>query len=266
MFARFRYGTDSDRGLSYLFSVFLPFRFGQRRPDYFRATVNGFLSSYFTNPLVSKPLSELTALDPSRDWYVASARATRAFLYMLKMDFGCRRAAKARGVDLERPMDDLVRDLCSRRKRGEKVQRKEWQQGIAFWRGEDDADKLFSEMLLEGKVNELDDMLSSFGTTYGPRAIEQEVLDFGFDRESLAVGLVSGLVEGSRASGAGLRNGDVILWHSRPEIFQIHYEEKFKVVVERDKEKLDIEYWPRSGEKVVCWQVLERLKPETEAT
>lgn len=228
--------------------------------------MNAFLSCYFTNPLVSKPLSEHIFIDPSRNWYVASAKATRAFTYMLKMDFGCRRAAKTRGVDLERPVDDLVRDLCGRRKRGEKVQKKEWQQGIAFWRGEEDADRLFREMVLDGKVNELDDIVSSFGKTYGPRRIEQKVLEFGFDRGSLGRGLVSGIVKGSRASEAGLNNGDMIVWHSRPELVELHYERKFKLVVRRDEEQVNVEYWPRSTDTVVCWQVLERLKPEFEAS
>ncbi|KKY29898.1 putative peptidase m61 domain-containing protein [Diaporthe ampelina] len=83
-------------GLSLLYTVFLPSRFGQRGPDYFRATVNG-------------------------------------------------------------------------------------RQG--------------REMLDEGgKVNELDDMLSSFGARFGPQPVEQESLECGFSRESLGTGSVGIMV------------------------------------------------------------------------
>ncbi|KAI3397425.1 hypothetical protein diail_10756 [Diaporthe ilicicola] len=151
-------------GLSLLYTVFLPFRFGQRGPDYFRATVNAFLSAYYTNPLVSTP-----SIDPQivgttgLSWYASSAKASRAFVYMLKMDAFTRRAAVARGSDLLRPMDELMRDLLSRRRNGEMIQKEHWLEGVAYWLGEEKAERCFREMLdTGGKVNELDDMLSSF--------------------------------------------------------------------------------------------------------
>lgn len=254
--------TELSLGLSHLYSVFLPFRFGQRGPDYFRATMNAFLSAYFTNPLVKTPLAELQRLDPSEEWYVTSALATRACLYMLKMDTYTRRAAVSRGVDIMRPMDELIRDLLPRRRRGEKIQKKHWLQGIAYWCGEEDAERYFREMLEEGNVNELDDMLSSFGAKFGPQPVEQEVLEFGFDRKSLDNGVVDGVVEGSRAWEAGLRDGDRLLWCSRPESCGIHHDEKFKLTVDRDGREVEIEYWPRSKTRVGSWQVLERPKPE----
>lgn len=245
-------------GLAHLYTVFLPFRFSQRGPDYFRATVNAFLSAYFTNPLVARPLAELTA-PLLQDWHAASARATRAFVYMLKMDAYTRRAAVARGAEVLRPMDEVVRALLTRRRGGERVGKEEWLEDIGYWLGREEAGRHFHEMVEGGgRVNELDDMVSSFGKTYGPQLVEQEVLEFGFGRESLQDSKVRGVVEGSRAWEAGLRDGQSILWYSRPEACEVHYERRFKLVVERDGDKVDVEYWPRSREKVRCWQVLER--------
>lgn len=247
-------------GLALLYTVFLPFRFGQRGPDYFRATVNAFLSAYYTNPLVvdagmtgSRPFAPR---DPS--WYASSAKAHRAFVYMLKMDTFTRRAAVARNSDVLRPMDELVRELLGRRRGGEQVQRGQWLEGLARWLGEEDAERCFREMLdEEGRVNELDDMLSSFGFKFGPQPVEQEVLDFGFDRQSLDTGIVAGVQENSRAWEAGLRDEDMILWHSRSDACRIYLEKTLKLSVERHGEKIDVEYWPRSRKKVRCWQVLE---------
>lgn len=253
-------------GLALLYTVFLPFRFGQRGPDYFRATVNSFLSAYYTNPLVASRLS--TGSRPSAtdgpSWYASSARAYRAFVYMLKMDAFTRRAAVARGSDVLRPMDELMRELLGRRRDGETVRREHWLKGVAHWLGEDEAERCFREMLDEGgRVNELEDMLSSFGDKFGPQPVEQEGLDFGFGRESLDTGNVVGVEENSRAWEGGLRNGDKLLWYSRPEACEIHFEKKLRLSVERHGDKFDIEYWPRSREKVRCWQVLEgKYNPE----
>lgn len=246
-------------GLSLLYTVFLPFRFGQRGPDYFRATVNAFLSAYYTNPLVSRPPTASWS-DDARDlsWYASSAKAFRAFVYMLKMDSFTRRAAVAGGLDVLRPMDELMRELLGRRRGGEKIQKKHWLRGVAHWLGEEEAERCFHEMLDEGgKVNELDDMLSSFGAKHGPQPVEQERLEFGFGRESLETGIVAGVEKHSRSWEAGLRDGDKILWCSRTDACEIHFENKLRLSVERQEKKLDLEYWPRSREKVRCWQVLE---------
>lgn len=255
-------GTPNDwftNGLSLLYTVFLPFRFGQRGPDYFRATVNAFLSAYYTNPLVSRPPTASQSEDArGLSWYASSAQAYRAFVYMLKMDAFMRRAAVARGSDVLRPMDELMRELLSRRRGGEKIRKEHWLKGVAHLLGEDEARRCIDEMLDEGgKVNELDDMLSSFGSKFGPQPIEQECLEFGFDRESLDTRIVARVEKHSRAWEAGLRDGDKILWYSRPEACEIHFENRLRLSVERQGEKFDLEYWPRSREKVRCWQVLE---------
>lgn len=257
-------GRENDwftHGLSYLFTVYLPFRFKQQGPDYFRATVNAFLSAYYTNPLVFKSLSELDSPESSQEWYFASAKTSRAFVYMLKMDAYLRRAAKLRGEDVERPLDELVRDLCIRRKNGEKIQRAHWIEGIADWLGREEAEGHFQAMLQNGgQVNELHDMLSSFGNKYGPQLVEQEGLEFGFDKRSLEDGVISGVVKGSRAAEAGLQNGDQVAKYSRPEACEVECSARFKLTIERDGERLDIVYRPRSREEVRCWQVLERTK------
>ncbi|KUI54481.1 hypothetical protein VP1G_01864 [Cytospora mali] len=262
-------GSENDwftDGLSLLYTVYLPFRFGQRSPDYFRVTINAFLSAYYTNPLIRMPYAELNALVSSPKanhcWYSASAMAMRAFVYMLKMDFHTRRAAVARSVDVMRPMDEIVRDLLVRRRHGgadEKVQKRDWLAGVAYWLGQENAERHFREMIEndEGRVNEMDDLLTSFGQKHGPHPVEQEMLEFGFDRKSLEEGHVSGSVEGSRAWETGLKNGDRIVWYARPESCEMDIEKTFKLTVERDGEKIDIVYWPRSRGKVRCWQVLE---------
>lgn len=245
-------------GLALLYTVYLPFRFGQRGPDYFRATVNAFLSAYFTNPLISGSLTELESLNPQESWYATSAKTMRAFVYMLKMDTYTRRAAVSRGVDVLRPIDEVVRDFCTRRRKGEKVQKKDWLESIGSWVGQEDAEGHFQDMIEDGKVNELDDMVSSFGSTYGPQPVDQEPLEYGIGRVSLVSGIVTSIIPSSRAHEAGLRKGDRIKLHSRPETCELEYGEPFKLSIWRKGKQIDIEYQPRARDSVRCWQVLER--------
>ncbi|KAJ4857085.1 hypothetical protein T069G_07982 [Trichoderma breve] len=241
-------GTPNDwftQGISHIYTIYLPFRFGQRPPDYFRATLNGYLSSYFTNPFVSYPMDKI----PLDSWYGKAAIAMRSCIYMIRMDCFTRRASVARNAGVLRPIDEIVADISSRRRRGEKVQMKDWLKYLGDWIGEEAAEQHFHEMR-SGKIMDLEDMKTAFDGIYPD---EQRVLDMGFDQSSLADEIVSGVAEHSEAAKAGLMNGDEILWHSRAEYSGTHYEDKFRLVVDRQGKTINIEFWPRSNSVVKSW-------------
>lgn len=180
---------------------------------------------------------------------------------MLKMDTYTRRAAVARDADILRPIDEVVGEICSRRRLGEKMQKNDWIGLIASWISRGDAEKHFREMMEDGRLIELDDMVFSFGSTYGPQLVDQEPLEFGFGRESLTTGVVTSVMASSRAYEAGLRKGDRIMWHSRLEICELHRKETFKLLLWRKGKPSEIEYLPRAKGTVRCWQVMERPSP-----
>lgn len=172
------------------------------------------------------------------------------------MDAHCRRASVKRELGVERPIDEMLRDICVRRRKGEKIQTKDWLRYLGEWLGEDDAAEQFANMKA-GQVMDLEDMKSGFG---GSLVLEeQHVLEMGFEKESLDAGVAKGVVEGSRAAQAGLRDGDVIVWTSRPESCETNYDSKFRLKVLRDGKEVDVEYWPRGESKVKVWQ--SRKKP-----
>ncbi|KAM6482783.1 hypothetical protein HDV62DRAFT_405604 [Trichoderma sp. SZMC 28011] len=241
-------GTPNDwftQGISQIYTIYLPFRFGQRPPDYFRATLNGYLSSYFTNPFVSYPMDKI----PLDSWYGKAAIAMRSCIYMIRMDCFTRRASVARNAGVLRPIDEIVADISSRRRRGEKIQMKDWLKYLGDWIGEEAAEQHFYNMR-SGEIMDLEDMKTAFDGIYPD---EQRVLDMGFDQSSLAEEIVSGVVEHSEAAKAGLMNGDEILWHSRTEYCGTHYEDKFRLVVNRQGKTSNIEFWPRSNSVVKSW-------------
>ncbi|KKP02596.1 hypothetical protein THAR02_05284 [Trichoderma harzianum] len=241
-------GTPNDwftQGISHIYTIYLPFRFGQRPPDYFRATLNGYLSSYFTNPFVSYPMNKI----PLDSWYGKTAIAMRSCIYMIRMDCFTRRASVTRNAGVLRPIDEIVADISSRRRRGENVQMKDWLKYLGGWIGEEAAEQHFHRMI-SGEIMELEDMKTVFDGIYPD---EQRVLDMGFDQSSLTEEIVSGVVEHSEAAKAGLMNGDEILWHSRAEYCGTHYEDKFRLIVDRQGKQINIEFWPRSNSVVKSW-------------
>lgn len=245
-----------------LYSVFLPFRFGQRGPDYFRATVNAFLSAYFTNPYVSEPMASSSELGGSR-LYGMSMQYLRGFVFALKMDSYTRRASRSSNAGVLRPIDDIIADISVRRRNGERVTASDFLAAVSNWLGEETTRKDF-EAMLSGKIIDLEDMRSSFGDKHGPLPFEQEILDFGFgSAESYKRFLgedfvVTDVVAGSRADQAGLRNGDKIIDVSGMAACLTDFERRLKFQVDRDGEKVKIEYWPRSWSKAISWQVVER--------
>jgi predicted metalloprotease with PDZ domain len=86
--------------------------------------------------------------------------------------------------------------------------------------------------------------------THLMKSIQQEMLDFGMDRESFEDGIVMSLKEGSRAEKAGLREGDKIVRSSHVWKCVDTFEAEMEVVIERDGVETTMSYWPRSIEKV----------------
>jgi len=90
---------------------------------------------------------------------------------------------------------------------------------------------------------------------FGPcfRRVEKTLrrFDLGFGRESLfeEPRRVRGLVEGSEAAMAGLREGDTILRPMPLERVQADQDRKLRLPIQRGGEVLEIEYLPR-GEPV----------------
>jgi predicted metalloprotease with PDZ domain len=92
--------------------------------------------------------------------------------------------------------------------------------------------------------------------THTLKKVDQEILDFGIDRESFEEGVVRGLKEGSRAEQAGLKEGDRIVKSSYPWRCVDHFEEEMSVVVERHGLETEIKYWPRSFAIAKSWQMV----------
>jgi predicted metalloprotease with PDZ domain len=174
----------------------------------------------------------------------------RGFSYFLKADALIRATSGGK-----RSLDDLVLDLYSRRRNYQYHGREVWlslleaelgERGMA---GHDD--------MAAGKtVLPPSDCL---GPAFTLVRQDKEPLEFGFDENSLTARVVSGLKAGSRAAGVGVRDGDGIVENTFMWQLMGDYEHRMKLKVRRGGEQIGFEYWPRSWEKVECWQWVESI-------
>lgn len=93
---------------------------------------------------------------------------------------------------------------------------------------------------------------------------DQEKYELGFDEDSIPKRTITGLKFGSRAEAVGLKEGDVV-----EKMFPIFltadsFEMKNIVKVVRGDEAVDIEYWPRTWEKVESYQWIDEDEDEDE--
>ncbi|KAL7961346.1 hypothetical protein V8C34DRAFT_274447 [Trichoderma compactum] len=117
------------------------------------------------------------------------------------------------------------------------------------WIGEEAVEQHLHR-IRSGEIMDLEDIKTAFDGIYPD---EQLALDMGFDQSSLADEIVSRVVENAEAAKGGLMNGDEILWHSRAKYCGTHYEDNFRLVVNRQGKTVNIEFWPRSNSVVKSW-------------
>ena len=93
------------------------------------------------------------------------------------------------------------------------------------------------------------------------RETRQKVLQYGFSRLSIVNRVVQGVVPGSQAEQAGLRNGDRIVDNAKAWVSADDPHTMYYIVVNRKGKDIMIDWLPREKERVPCWQ-LESFKEE----
>lgn len=171
---------------------------------------------------------------------------------MVSMDIRTRWLAVGK---IMRPVEDLA--IKPFLKKGANVKAhgiEEWIELLEPLLGEETRQRY--EDMLSGKVILMDVRLFSGAKTHELKQVDQEILDFGVDRRSFEDGVVKGLKAGSRAELAGLKEGDRIVESSYLWRCVDHFEEKMKLLIERDGVQIEIKYWPRSFEMAKSWRMV----------
>ncbi|XWW96952.1 hypothetical protein V2A60_004932 [Cordyceps javanica] len=247
-------------GIADYYATFLPYRFGLVPPSYVTKRVNASLYRYYANPEVNISMDDALKYFFT-SWYSEWIPYDRGFVYLLLVDDQLRRLPGQPDSNSSGLFDRIVLDLSARWRRGETVQQKDWLASVAYFlQGRvDSAAQL--QAVLNGRPS-----INLAGRRVGStrnvlRETRQPVIQFGYSRLSASRRIVEGLVPGSHAALAGLRNGDVIIrTGSTTEAAQDPLA-KYFVVVNRDEVELRIEYSPREDREVPCW-LLESFKED----
>ncbi|RDW57345.1 peptidase m61-containing protein [Coleophoma crateriformis] len=256
-------GSDQDidtsdeswysEGVANYYATMLPYRFGLRDKAYVIKQVNDFLSGYYTSPVVTMSNSEATRLS----WQEPNAlrlRYNRGFTYILKVGAQLRDKSRSKTT-----LDKVIYELLERKRHGQSYKLKDWLAILCRELGQSAVDEFYE--MADGKlvIPQPDFLSQEFGMKLVRQ--DQEILELGFDASSINDRVISGLKTGTRASEAGVKDGDKILGNSF--MFEIgdDYQAIMNLVVRRPhgpgEQELRLSYWPRAYEKAECYQLIE---------
>jgi hypothetical protein len=188
-------------GTAEYYSIVLPHRAGIITDTHYLERINERARSYYTNPLQTLTNQEAAA----RFWQDPRAQRIpygRGLFYFI--DLNAKVRARTNGT---RSVDDLVLEVLARQRAGQQVGVPEWIKLVVAELGES-AQRDFEALIAGHWVVPAPDAL---GPQFVGRQITDVTLDLGFDTASLASRTISGVVPGSAAERAGIREGDYLV-------------------------------------------------------
>lgn len=230
-------------GLAEYYSRVQMFRVGLLSIPQFLDMINRKAVQYYTNPLINLPNDQV----PKYFWTTRNAQIVpydRGFFYFVDVNAKLRTVTKGK-VSL----DDLVLSMIDRQRHGKEPTQQTWLETVEAVLGAS-ALKEFESVMVEGHTLVADS--EAFGRCFERRPVELRTFEVGFDeRASLYIPprLIHGLIKGSAAEAAGLRNDDEVLEPVDLDALRSNPDMKAKLKIRRGKKVMEIEYLPR-GKKV----------------
>ncbi len=238
-------GSWFNEGLAVFYQRVLPLRSGLIDTKAFLDDLNFHAARYYTNALGNVPNSEV----PGRFWEDTRIRTLsydRGFLYFATVDEAMRRVSRGR-----RSLDDLMLQMKSREIAGKAVTAELWEAAVRKTLGENGA-RAFRDMLAGATPLPAS---GAFGPCFQRVSRQLRRYELGFEPKVLTESprIVRGLIAGSAAEHAGLRNGDEILRPVPQDDIQGRQDGVLNLEIRRENQPLSIAYLPRS-EYVAAWQ------------
>jgi hypothetical protein len=241
-----------SEGMTVAYTREFLYRSGLFSADEFLESVNGTATNYYTNPLNDLPNDQIAA-GFWKDARIRSLPYSRGSLYFASVDARIRDRSEG-----QRSLDDLLKAFNEIRKSGETFDTQAWLDLVVGELGPE-AQQDFEDMIAGKLIVPPDD---AFGPCFERKAMPLRRFELGFDRSALVTEprVITGLVEGSEAEKAGLRDGDEILHPVALEVAQRDPDHTLTLTAARDGEEFSIEYLPR-GEPVDGYQWVHKEDP-----
>jgi predicted metalloprotease with PDZ domain len=234
-----------SEGMAVYYARLLLLRAGQITPAQFLEDLNTTAARYYTDAFIGTPNAEI----PGRFWADTRIRVLpydRGSMYFAVVDGEVRAASSGK-----RTLDDLLLAMLARRQQKLPVDQDAW------------IDLLTTELGAKGKT-EFQAMLSGaimlpepagFGPCFTRTAKMLRRYQLGFEPSVLVEPkrIVRGLIAGSAADRAGIRDGDQITRPVPQDVLQGQQDAVLTLNLLRDGKPLEISYVPR-GETVEAYQ------------
>ncbi len=234
-----------NEGLAVFYQRTLPLRFGMISPDAFLADLNFHAARLYTSIKADTPNDQI----PARFWADTRVRTLpydRGSMYLATVDRQMRRASNGR-----KSLDDLMLAMLALQKQGRKVSVDDWRALLRRELGEEAARGVDRALAGEIPLPESD----AFGPCFRRTTRDLRRYDLGFAPDSLVSSprIIKGLVPGSAADKAGLREGNEILRPVGQDGLQGEQTGVLTLSIRRNGADQTISYVPR-GETVAAWQ------------
>ncbi|MDQ1155512.1 hypothetical protein [Brevundimonas sp. SORGH_AS_0993] len=238
-------GQWYGEGVAVYYQALLPFRAGLMSADAYLADINDTARRYYSNPLNDTPDDQIAA----RFWDDSRIRVLpydRGALYFATVNGMIRRASGG-----ARSVDDLIAEMNRRRRAGETVDEAAW---VALLVGElGEAGRDLHRAMKAGAL--MTPEPGDYGPCFTREVGKARRFELGFDPRSLVgdVKTIRGLIPGSAADQAGLRNGDVVTYAVAMDAVQGDQTRRLTLQTTRDGRTFPVTYLPR-GEEVDVYQ------------
>ncbi len=234
-----------NEGMAVFYQARLPLRYGMIDADAFLKDLNYTAARYYTNLLGSTPNREVPA-GFWKDTRIRTLPYDRGFLYFVTVDDAMRKASDGR-----QSLDDLMLEMLARQQHQGRIEVADWEAVLRAHLGDDAVRQLHA--MLDGAAPL--PASDAFGPCFERVSRPMRRYELGFAPEVLTESprVVRGLVPGSAAERAGVRNGDQITRPVGQDQLQGEQDGILTLHLLRDGTPLEVSYAPR-GETVATWQ------------
>lgn len=230
----------------------MPVMAGVKGAEYFCTLLDGWLAMYYTSPFLTTPLREVPD-----DGKGASVQYQRGFMYFLLLDAQLRAVAERKGESTKAKIavHSCVMEVCKRHWGDGDTDSLFWCKTLYPLLGKAAVDAGLADMM-DGKVLKPDPQwtFSVAGKTIRLKEIEQVTIDVGFSDKSFDTRIIEGVVPGSKAELAGLREGDKLLMAPSTSRCLTDETATFSFTALRGDTKFQGEYDPRSSRTVPSYR------------
>ena len=234
-----------NEGLAVFYQREFLLRAGLVGPEAYLEDLNTHAGRFYTNVLGHTPNSEVAA-GFWRDTRIRTLPYDRGFLYFATVDEAVRTASGD-----TRSLDDLVREMRRMQDAGQALTPADWERLVRRELG-DAGQAALHDMLAGGAPLPGS---GAFGPCFVRMTRDLRRYELGFEPAVLTENprIVRGLVGGSAAQRAGLRDGDEILQPVPQDAIQADQHARLTLAIRRGDETFELRYLPR-GEAVTAWQ------------